>query len=366
MTRNPCVGIAFLLTAVFCLSGCCAPAWAQETLSPETAARDLAAGGIAQGRGRRSRRVDPLDSRRCAGTDRRGRAADGSGIGCAAPGRAARGAGRGRGGRTRCNGGNPDLHQPFGAGGELAAMGARRREDRRAAAAARRLGGWAACHGQAHWRPPRRGGGRGCDRPPPVPPVRSRTGTRRGRGAGRGAAPAGAGAARATPRRRTTGLAETSASRRRSKPSPTRAPSAGTSRAGISDGCGERTGHDGTNRSSPRPRGDRPGPRDPGDAAADVDRHVRAGLPDAVGGLRHGSTRGPPDRTIRRRRRAPSAMLAMRRRGRSRGIRPTRSTCRAMRARTCRSGTSVRAASWTRAGRGSPIRTTPEARPAGR
>ena len=42
MTRNPCVGIAFLLTAVFCLPGCCAPAWAQETLSPETAARDLA------------------------------------------------------------------------------------------------------------------------------------------------------------------------------------------------------------------------------------------------------------------------------------------------------------------------------------
>ena len=43
MTRNPCVRIAFLLTAVVGLAGCCTAASAQETPPPEDAARDLAA-----------------------------------------------------------------------------------------------------------------------------------------------------------------------------------------------------------------------------------------------------------------------------------------------------------------------------------
>ena len=43
MTPYPPLRTVLLLAAAFCLAGCCAPAWAQETLSPETAARDLAA-----------------------------------------------------------------------------------------------------------------------------------------------------------------------------------------------------------------------------------------------------------------------------------------------------------------------------------
>ena len=43
MTSHPRFRTALLLAAVLCLAGCCGPAWAQETLSPEAAARDLAA-----------------------------------------------------------------------------------------------------------------------------------------------------------------------------------------------------------------------------------------------------------------------------------------------------------------------------------
>ena len=56
-----------------------------------------------------------------------------------------------------------------------------------------------------------------------------------------------------------------------------------------------RDSRDGTIRSSPRPRRDRAGPRDAGHAAADLDRDVRAGLPDAVGGVRHGGAGGGPE-----------------------------------------------------------------------
>ena len=43
MTPYPPFRTVLLLAAAFCLAGCCGPASAQETLSPETAARDLAA-----------------------------------------------------------------------------------------------------------------------------------------------------------------------------------------------------------------------------------------------------------------------------------------------------------------------------------
>ena len=42
MTPYPPFRTVLLLAAALCLAGCCGPAWAQETLSPETAARDLA------------------------------------------------------------------------------------------------------------------------------------------------------------------------------------------------------------------------------------------------------------------------------------------------------------------------------------
>ena len=43
MLRNPCLRTSFLPAIALCLAGCCGPAWAQETLPPEAAARDLAA-----------------------------------------------------------------------------------------------------------------------------------------------------------------------------------------------------------------------------------------------------------------------------------------------------------------------------------
>ena len=43
MTSHPPFRIVLHLAAAFCLAGCCGPAWAQETRSPEADARDLAA-----------------------------------------------------------------------------------------------------------------------------------------------------------------------------------------------------------------------------------------------------------------------------------------------------------------------------------
>ena len=119
-------------------------------------------------------------------------------------------------------------------------------------------------------------------------------------------------------------------------------------------------------RAFPRPHRDRAGPGHAGGAAADLVRDVRAGLPDAVGGLRHGGQcrprSGGPEGGGAGHRQCGQRGGA---RGRA-GFRPTRPTCRAMRARTCRSGASARTRWRRRAAPGSPIRTIRAARPGGR
>ena len=110
------------------------PVHADEERAANPGARDRGwRRGVAQGRQRRSRRVDPLDHGAGAGTCRRDArhiARTVRTVRRSPPGRTPCCGNRKRG-RTRRHGGNPDLHEPLGARRELAAMGARRGGARR-------------------------------------------------------------------------------------------------------------------------------------------------------------------------------------------------------------------------------------------
>ena len=216
------------------------------------AARDLAAEVLRKSGRATIWRLDPVGDRPRPGTRRSGRAADRARLvrgSRSAPGRTpCRGACR-RHDRTRVHGGRPDLRQPLGAGGELAAVGARRgpagaplvlrgvgegglRETVKRIG--ERLGG-----AEAGSLPSRLGGRDRLD--PGSPSTRACSACSASNGCPRlwwcraACRRARAGAARTTPPRPTISSPETSASRRRSKPSRKRDRSGAPSPAVISN-----------------------------------------------------------------------------------------------------------------------------------